>query len=169
VAVKRLWKNPKFIVWRDVFKLRMPVFGKLNRMVVVSHFTRTLAMLNSVGVSLIDALDVAGQVANNHRTTQIAKELQTSIKAGSSVGESLKRYDIFPPMISHMAVSGEEAGVLSEMLNKGADYLDKDIDRTVKSLLVKLEPAMTVIMGAVVGLLLMGVYLPIFDYMTHLK
>ena len=52
---------------------------------------------------------------------------------------------------------------------KGADYLDKDIDRIVKALLVKLEPAMTVIMGAVVGLLLMGVYLPIFDYMAHLK
>ena len=169
VAVRRLWKNPKFIAWWDAFKLRMPVFGKLNRMVVVTHFTRTLAMLNSVGVSLIDALDVASQVAHNHRTTEIAKELQTSIKTGSSVGESLKRYDIFPPMISHMAASGEEAGVLSEMLNKGADYLDKDIDRTVKALLVKLEPAMTVIMGAVVGLLLMGVYLPIFDYMTHLK
>lgn len=59
--------------------------------------------------------------------------------------------------------------MLSEMLNKGTDYLDKDIDRIVKALLVKLEPAMTVIMGSVVGLLLMGVYLPIFDYMTHLK
>jgi len=169
VAVKRLLKNPKFIAWWDTFKLRMPVFGKLNRMVVVSHFTRTLAMLNSVGVSLIDALDVASQVAHNHRTTQIAKEMQTSIKTGGSVGDSFKRYDIFPPMISHLAASGEEAGVLSEMLNKGADYLDKDIDRIVKALLVKLEPAMTVIMGAIVGLLLMGVYLPIFDYMTHLK
>ena len=72
-------------------------------------------------------------------------------------------------MISHLAASGEEAGMLSEMLNKGTDYLDKDIDRSVKALLGKLEPAMTVIMGSVVGLLLMGVYLPIFDYMTHLK
>lgn len=126
-------------------------------------------MLNSVGVSLIDALDVASQVAHNHKTTEIAKEMQMSIRSGGSIGESFKRYDIFPPMISHLAASGEEAGVLSEMLNKGADYLDKDIDRIVKGLLVKLEPAMTVIMGAVVGLLLMGVYLPIFDYMTHLK
>jgi len=54
------------------------------------------------------------------------------------------------------------------MLNKGADVLDRDIDRTVNSLLVKLEPAMTLIMGAIVGLILMGVYLPMFDYMRYM-
>jgi type II secretory pathway component PulF len=72
-------------------------------------------------------------------------------------------------MIVQLAVSGEEAGVLPEMLGKGAEFLDKDIDRTVKSLLAKLEPALSVIMGTVVGVLMMGVYLPMFDYMSHMK
>jgi type II secretory pathway component PulF len=68
-----------------------------------------------------------------------------------------------------MASSGEEVGMLPEMLTKGADLLDKDIERAISSLLVKLEPALTLIMGIVVALILMGAYLPMFDYMGHLK
>jgi len=68
-----------------------------------------------------------------------------------------------------MADSGEQAGMLAEMLTKGADFLDRDIDRLVAGLLVKVEPAMTVAMGLVVGLILLGVYLPMFDYMGHLQ
>ena len=60
-------------------------------------------------------------------------------------------------------------GQLPDMLNKGGDFLDKDIDRTINALLVKLEPALTVIMGAIVGFILMGAYLPMYDYMGHLK
>jgi len=147
----------------------MPVFAKLNRMVVISHFTRTFALLTSVGVSLIEALDVASLVAHNHKMAEITKELKESIQAGNPVGKSLKNYDIFPPMITQLAISGEEAGRLSEMLNKGADFLDKDIDRAINALLVKLEPALTVIMGTIVGFILMAVYLPMLDYMRHLK
>ncbi len=158
--VKTLW---------DDFKLKVPVFAKLNRMVVISHFTRTFAMLASVGVSLIEALDVASLVAHNNKVTEISKELQESIHAGNPVGKSLQNHDIFPPMIAQLAISGEEAGQLPEMLNKGADFLDKDIDRTINALIVKLEPILTLIMGVIVGFILMAVYLPMLDYMRHLE
>ena len=169
IILRWLSKNPYIRAQWDVFKLNMPIFAKLNRMVVVSHFTRTFAMLTSVGVSLIKALDVASLAAHNHKATKIAKELQQAIGAGNSLAGSLKNYDIFPPMIVQLATSGEEAGMLPEMLNKGVDFLDKDIDRTINALVVKLEPAATVIMGAIVGFILIGVYLPMFDYMGHLK
>ncbi|NQT02353.1 MAG: type II secretion system F family protein, partial [Planctomycetes bacterium] len=91
------------------------------------------------------------------------------IEKGNSVGESLKKHDIFPPIIVQLALSGEEVGKVSQMLSKGADFLDKDIDRIVNALIVKLEPALTVIMGSIVGFILMSVYLPMFDYMQHLK
>jgi type IV pilus assembly protein PilC len=147
----------------------MPVFAKLNRMLVVSHFTRTFAMLASVGVSLIKALDVASVVAHNHKVTEITKELQEAIETGNPVAKSLKEHDIFPPIIIQLAASGEEVGRLPEMLNKGVDFLDKDIDRIINALVVKLEPAATVIMGAIVGFILISAYLPMFDYMRHLK
>ena len=147
----------------------MPVFGALNRMIIISHFTRTFAMLALVGVPLIDALRVASVVANNHKLTEIAGELQAAIKAGNSIGTALKKFDIFPPMIIQLATSGEEAGVLAEMLSKGADFIDKEINRATSALLAKLEPALTVVMGVVVGVILMAVYLPMFDYMQHLN
>lgn len=169
VLIRRFFKSPQFKAGWDVFKLKVPVFAKLNRMIVVSNFTRTFAMLASVGVSLIEALNVASIVAHNHKMTEVAKELQESIQAGNPVGKSMKNYDIFPPVIVQLAVSGEEIGQLPDMLNKGADFLDKDIDRIISSLLVKLEPALTLVMGAIVGFILMAVYLPMLDYMQHLK
>jgi type II secretory pathway component PulF len=169
MALRRISRSPRVRARFDVFKLNMPVFGKLNRLVVVSHFTRTFAMLASVGVPLIDALKVASVVAHNHKMTEIAGELQAAIRAGNHVGISLKKYDIFPPMITQLATSGEEAGVLAEMLAKGVDFIDKEIDRTICALLAKLEPALTVVMGVVIGIILMAVYLPMFDYMQHLK
>ncbi len=169
MLLRWLQQNPQVQAWWDAFKLKIPIFAKLNRMLVVSQFTRTFAMLASVGVSLIKALDVASVVAHNHKFTEITKELQQEIKAGNPVAKSFKRYAIFPPIIIQMAASGEEVGQLPEMLNKGADLLDKDIERAINALLMKLEPALTIIMGAVVGLILMGAYLPMFDYMGHLE
>jgi len=147
----------------------MPVLGYVNRMIVVSHFMRTFGMLTSVGISPIRALDVASDVAHNHKVSGITEDLQQSIEKGVSIGESLKKHDLFPPIIVQLALSGEEVGQVSQMLNKGADFLDKDISRTLDSLIVKLEPALTVIMGTIVGVILMAVYLPMFDYMQHLK
>jgi type IV pilus assembly protein PilC len=169
LAIRRLSHNALFRAKWDNFKLNMPVFGKLNRMLVSSHFMRTFAMLSSVGVSVIKSLDMAGVVAHNHRVSEIIAEMQKAIQAGSPMSASLKKYDIFPPVIVQMASSGEEVGMLPEMLGKGVELLDKDIERVINSLLVKLEPALTLIMGVVVAFILMGAYLPMFDYMGHLK
>ena len=168
-ALRRLLKNPRHRVMWDTFKLNMPVFAKLNRMVVVSRFMRTFAMLVSAGLSFDDALKVADAVANNAKISEITDHLQKSISRGNSMADSLREYDIFPPTIIQLVASGEEVGALTEMLNKGVDFLDKEIERKTKSLLVKLEPAMTLIMAIIVGFILIGVYLPMFDYIVHLK
>jgi type IV pilus assembly protein PilC len=169
VAFRKLKARPSNRVRWDRFKLNMPIFGKLNRMVVVSRLMRTFAMLASAGVSFVEALDVASRVANNQKCDEITKEMRRTIEAGSPLAISLKKYDLFPSMIVQLAAAGEEAGVLPEMVNKGVDFLDQDIDRHIAALLVKLEPALTVIMGLLVGFILMGVYLPMFDYMSHIK
>jgi type IV pilus assembly protein PilC len=166
--VERLAKKPSVRIHWDAFKLHAPLFAGLNRMLVVSHFTRTFAMLTSVGIPLIEALDVAAAVAHNHRLTKIADELKQMIKAGISVAQSLQNFRIFPTVITQLAASGEQSGQLPQMLNKGADLIDKEIDAKITSLLAKLEPLLTVAMGLVVGLILIGAYLPLFDYMGHL-
>jgi type IV pilus assembly protein PilC len=169
IAVRKLLKNSRFRSAWDNFKLNVPVFGRLNRMIVISHWTRTFAMLTSVGVSVIKALEMADLVAHNYRITEITNELTRSVQSGASIAGSLKKYDVFPPVIVQMASSGEEVGELPAMLIKGAELLDKDIERSINSLLVKLEPALTLMMGLIVGFILIGAYLPMFDYMGHLK
>lgn len=166
---RRLFKSQFFRDKWDIFKLQMPVFGRLNRMIAVSGYIRSFALLTSVGVGLIDALDVANKVSHNRKMDEITKELKKAVEAGNPISRTFRNYDIFPPVIVQLALAGEEAGIMPGMLNKGADFLDKDIERTVNALLVKLEPAITVILGAVIAFLLMSVYLPIFDYMSHLK
>ncbi|UCE99539.1 MAG: type II secretion system F family protein [Planctomycetota bacterium] len=169
LLLRQARRNPRIGLMWDVFKLNMPVFARLNRLILVSRFIRTFSMLASVGVPFIDALDIASGVAHNLRMSQIAEGLQKAVAVGNPLGQSLKDYDIFPPVVTQLAVAGEEAGRLPEMLNKGAEILDRDIDRTVHSLLVKLEPALTFIMGSIIAFLLIAVYLPMYDYMAHLK
>ncbi|MGA2915177.1 MAG: type II secretion system F family protein [Sedimentisphaerales bacterium] len=163
-------KKNKYIKNRwDYFKFAMPVFGKLNRLVTVSHYIRSFAMLITTGVPMVKAFEVSNLVANNEKVSQITLDIQKSVQAGNSVAESLKKHEIFPPIIIQLADSGEQAGALGQMLNKGVDFLEKDIERMVNVMLVRLEPALTLGMGAVIGLILLAVYLPMFDYMAHLK
>jgi type IV pilus assembly protein PilC len=169
LAIKFLKKVPSVKAKIDALKLNMPGIAKFNRMVVASQFIRTFSMLTSAGVSLVRALEVANIVVSNAKVSEITSQLQKSISKGNTVADSLKQFDIFPSVIPQLAASGEEAGKLSEMLNKGADFLDKDIDRMIKSMLVKIEPIITAVMGVIIGFILISVYLPMFDYMTHLK
>jgi type II secretory pathway component PulF len=168
-GARRALKRPRVRAFWDDLKLNLPVFGRLNQMLVVCHFLRTFAMLASVGVPFVKALEMAGLVANNYRMGEVTKDLQRTIESGSPLTESLKRHGIFPPIVVQLAASGEEVGELPEMLNRGADLLDRDVDRLVASLMVKLEPVLTLLMGTVVGFVLMGAYLPMFDYIGHLK
>ena len=169
LGARRLLKDPRTRIYWDRWKMQMPLIGSLSRLILVSQFIRTFGMLISVGVPIIDALAAAGQVARNEEMSRITAGLQQAIRTGHPVAQSFRMHAIFPPMVIQLVASGEEAGVLPDMLAKAADLLDKDADRLATSLLVKLEPALTIIMGLVIGLILMGVYLPMFDYMACLK
>jgi type IV pilus assembly protein PilC len=166
---RRLLSHPRVRLHWDRLKVRLPVVGPLNRLVLVSQFLRTFGMLLAVGVPVMEALDAAGRVAHNEEVMRITADLQQSLRAGRPIARSLAAYSLFPPMVVQFVAAGEEAGILPDMLRKGADLLDKEADRLTASLLVRLEPAVTIIMGILIGLILLGVYLPMFDYMASLR
>lgn len=153
----------------DHFKFSMPIFGKLYRLIAISQFVRSFAMLITTGVPIIKAFQVATLVANNEKISEMSLDIQKSVQAGNGVAESFEKHWIFPPIIVQLADSGEQAGILGQMLNKGVDFMEKDIERMTNLMLVRLEPVLTLGMGMVIGLILMAVYLPMFDYMSHLK
>jgi type IV pilus assembly protein PilC len=168
-AYQHFHNNKIVKTYFDNFKLSMPLLGKLNKMSAAVNFIRSFSMLITTGVPIIRALQISGFVANNERMNLISQDIQKSIQSGHSLADSLNRHNIFPPIIIQLAGTGEQSGQLTQMLNKGVEFLEKDIDRSINSLLIKLEPALTLVMGSIIGLILMAVYLPMFDYMSHLK
>lgn len=168
-GLRRLFAHPKVRSRWDRLKLGLPLLGPWHRHLLVSQFVRTFGMLLAVGVPIIEALETAGRVARNEEMARISADLRQAIRAGRPLAGSLRAQELFPPMVVQLVASGEEAGILPEMLAKAADLLDKDADRLAASLLIKLEPALTVLMGLIIGLILMSVYLPMFDYMAHIR
>lgn len=168
-AGRKILKIPQVIIWLDSIKLKIPVFGRLNRLVVVSRFMRTFAMMLSAGIGIVESLELAKRVVGNKVMADIGTVIQEKIMVGSSLAEPMAEFDIFPPIVHQLAGAGEEAGVLPEMLLKGVDFLDVAIERKIRSLLTKLEPILSVVLGSIVGGILLGVYLPMFDYMGQIK
>ena len=162
-------KQPEVKQRLDGWKLNMPVLGKVNRMIVSTKYMRTFSMMISAGVSVIDSLALAEKVVDNHEVTLMSQDIRKRVLTGSSLAEPMSEYDIFPPMIVQLADAGEESGELSSMLIGGVGFLDKKIDKAIKSLVVKIEPILSVVIGSVVGSILLAVYLPMFDYMGKVK
>lgn len=166
---RRLKANRNFQARLDRLGLRLPLFGTLIRMVLVSRYIRTFAMMIEAGIGMVEALEQARLVCRHSEIDRIGKTLEQKVMTGSTLAGPMSEFPLFPPVILQLAAAGEEAGVLAEMLNKGAGYLEAAIDRMIRSMLVKIEPVLSVVMGLVVGLVLLGVYLPMFDYMSHIK
>ncbi len=169
IFAKVLIKNKLLKQWADAVKLKMPVFGKINTMVTVSKFVRTTAMMASAGVPLDKALQMAIKVVDNSHIKKIGKDIQEKVMTGSTLAEPLANHQIFPAIIIQLATAGEEAGVLPQMLLKGVEFVEDKTQRMVMALIAKIEPVLTLIMGLLVGLVLLGVYLPMFDYMSHFE
>jgi type II secretory pathway component PulF len=169
LGVHRLLEHPRARLRWDRWKIRMPLLGPLNREVLLAQFLRTFGMLVSVGVPIIEALETAGRVVHNEEMSRIVADLQQAIRTGHPIAESFRLHRLFPPMVVQLVASGEGAGILPQMLAKAADLLERDADRLAASLLVRLEPALTVLIGLIIGLILVGVYLPMFDYVAHMK
>jgi len=166
---KRVRNHPGVRSRVDRFCLRIPAVGSLIQMILVSRYIRTFAMMSSAGIGVLAALQQARQVCRHATIEAIGQQLEQEIMAGGTISRPLAQQPLFPPVIVQLAHAGEESGTLAEMLTKGADYLDSAIERRTNAILVKLEPMLSVVMGLIIGLILLGVYLPMFDYMSHIK
>jgi type IV pilus assembly protein PilC len=153
----------------DPIFIRLPVIGALSKKVAVTRFSRTLGTLTQSGVPLLEALDVVSDTADNAVVTRSILFIHDRVREGESVSGAMKRTGLFPPMVYHMVAVGEEAGNLEDMLYKLADFYDIEIDATIKGLASLIEPAMILIIGAIVGVIVVALYLPIFTIVDLFK
>ena len=148
----------------DQFKLRIPLkIGDVVQKVCIARWSRTFSSLTSAGVPVMQALDICGKTAGNAVLERSMVSVIDSVKAGGTIGEPLKRAKIFPPMVAQMVSVGEETGAVDAMLSKIADFYEDQVEAAVKALTSILEPAMIMFVGGIVGVIVISMYLPLFN------
>ncbi len=153
----------------DSFKLRMPLFGNLNRKSAISRFARTLGTLVTSGVPILQALNITRETAGNAAIALAISHVHDSVKEGESIVQPLEASRAFPPMVVSMVDVGEETGKLPEMLLKIADVYDDEVDNAVVALTSMLEPIMIVFLAVVVGTIVLALFTPLISIITGLQ
>jgi type IV pilus assembly protein PilC len=153
----------------DTFKLRMPLFGNLNRKTAISRFARTLGTLVTSGVPILQALNITRETAGNAAIARAIAQVHDSVKEGESIVQPLEASRVFPPMVVSMVDVGEETGKLPEMLLKVADVYDDEVDNAVVALTSMLEPIMIVFLAFVVGTIVLALFTPLISIITTLQ
>ena len=149
----------------DRLILKMPLFGSLLYKVAMTRVTRTLATLISGGVPMLEALKITSTTAGNVIIEKEITDARRLVSEGKTMAESFKQSGKFPTMMLQMINVGEATGTLDEMLNKLAAFYDEEVDTSVAALLSILEPILLIFVGAMVGGLVVSMYLPIFSLM----
>jgi type IV pilus assembly protein PilC len=154
----------------DRFKLRLPMkLGPIIQKIAVARFSRTFATLVSSGVPILHAIDITGKTSGNTVIEEAMVDVKESVRCGEPIAKPLMRVPVFPPMVTHMISIGEETGALDSMLNKIADFYEDEVDAAVKSLTSIIEPIMMMFVGGLVGLIVISMYLPMFNMMNLVK
>jgi len=153
----------------DTLKLRAPIIGPLYRKVAISRFARTMATLLGSGVPILPSLDIVKEVIGNEVLGRVIVTVRRSVEKGERMSEPLKISEEFPPDMVQMISVGEETGKLVDMLNKIADFYDMNVSYAVKKLTTVIEPLFLVILGAMVGLIMASMLMPMFDMIKVLK
>ena len=156
-------------IW-DRFKLHIPMgIGEIIRKLAVARFSRTLGTLITSGVPILQAIEITGQAAGNVVIEDAMVNVQQSVKEGQSITAPLEKISVFPAMVTQMISVGEETGSLDAMLGKIADFYEDEVNAAVKSLTSILEPILMLFVGALVGTVVISMYLPIFNMMNIVK
>ncbi len=145
----------------DTLMLRLPLFGRLNLLVAIARFSRTLSTLLASGVPLLTAMDIVKNVLENRLLENVVRTATASIREGESIAEPLRRSGHFPPMVTHMIAVGEKTGQLEEMLENVSRAYEADVETKVTTLTSLLEPLVIVVMGGMVGFIAMAILMPL--------
>lgn len=156
-------KSDQGILVFSRLKLKLPILKKLNQMIIVSRFTRTLSTLIASGLTLTDGLTIVSEVTGNKVAENILIKIRDSVMRGESLHASMIEGGIFPPMLYSMIKIGEDTGSLDDILNKTADFYDDELEAIIQTSVAMLEPLLIVIMGVIIGFMVMSVMIPMFD------
>jgi type IV pilus assembly protein PilC len=147
----------------DSFRIRVPIFGKIWLKYQVALFARTLSTLLTGGLPLVPSLETAARSISSRRVSKAVVASISTVREGKSLAESLGQAKIFPDLAAEMITVGEQTGALPAMLNSVAEFFEEDVSTALTAALALIEPAILIVMGVVVVIILISLYLPIFS------
>jgi type IV pilus assembly protein PilC len=171
VAAVARWKRTEGgrAAW-DRFKLRVPAqIGDIVQKIALARWSRTMASLVAAGVPMLETIAVTGRTSGNVVVERAMEAVRDSVMSGGTIHSALKRAPVFPALVCHMVAVGEETGGLEHTLAKVADFYEDDVAAKVKALTSILEPIMIVVIGAIVGFVVVSMYLPMFKVYDAIK
>ncbi|OSI12097.1 type II secretion system F family protein [Neisseria canis] len=162
-AVKAVQNSPSLQRRVDAWLLRMPIFGNIVRKATIARWARTTSSLFAAGVPLVEALDSVAGASGNILYEEATQDIRAKVNQGMSLTSSMQSTELFPNMVLQMASIGEEAGSLEDMLNKAAEFYEDEVDNAVAQLSSLMEPIIMVVLGSIIGVILVAMYLPLFN------
>jgi len=147
----------------DSLKLRIPVIGNVINNSIMSKFSRTFSILMAAGVPIMDTMELTENVVQNAVVEGAVRRARVMVKEGYGVANAFRRTGMFPPTLLQMISTGEETGDMDKLLSKAAQFYEKLVDSVIDRLTSLIEPLLIVIMAAIVGSIIVVIYLPIFD------
>jgi len=147
----------------DILLIKAPVFGPVVQKSSVARMTRTLSTLLSSGIGLIEAIDIASRTSGNYVIEKALRDCKESVMVGKPFYVPLSRQKEIPQMVGQMVGIGEQSGSLDIMLAKIADFYEEDVENAVRAMTSMIEPLMMIFLGGAIAVILVAMYLPIFN------
>jgi type IV pilus assembly protein PilC len=163
---KTEWGRPQW----DAVKLKIPFhIGDVIQKAALARWSRTFAGTVASGVPILQSIKITGQTSGNALIEQSMDDVFNSVRGGGTIGHPIEKSDLYPAMVGHMVTVGEETGQLEQMLTKVADFYETEVDAKVKALTSLLEPIMICFVGGMVGVIVISMYLPIFELYDKIR
>ncbi|WP_144098364.1 type II secretion system inner membrane protein GspF [Croceicoccus sediminis] len=154
---------PTFKYRFDAFLLRLPFIGRLIRDVHAASLARTLATMIDARLPLVDGLKLSSRTVSNAVQRKALEQITEKVRGGTSLSTALREAGTFPPLLVYLASSGESAGRLGDMLERAADYLEREFAQFTAAAMALLEPLIIIVMGVIVALIILAILLPILQ------
>lgn len=164
-----LWftrRIPKGSFYLDEYKFRIPLFGGILRKTLTARFARTLSVLLSSGAGLAAALTISSQTSGNEYFNFIVTKIKERVFAGFNMSDEMDKQKFFQKIFVKMIRVGEKTGKFSEMCERNAEYYEEEVDRSIANMMSTLEPTLIVLIGGMVAIVVLALYLPIFQMST---
>jgi type IV pilus assembly protein PilC len=163
------YRRPAGKRWVHKAILKIPIIGPVLQKITVARFSRTMGTLLSSGVPILDAIQIVAKASGNMVVEEGLMYAREKISEGRNLADPLGEIPVFPGMVVQMVAVGEQTGALDTMLNKIADFYEDETDVAVAALTSLIEPVLMVVVGSMVGVVLVAMYLPIFELAGNIK